>query len=416
MRWIAGVAGDIRGRAAWVVFGAMMCQVGLGFAYALAAVAGPMISELGLTRAEYGQGNGPQLALQALAAPLAGWLCVRAGTRPVLLVSIVLQLVAVCGMAQIESFGGYLTCMGLLGFGLAGTGDVTVGAVAARWVERGRGLALGIVYSGANLGGALFAWLASALIEDLDWRAMLWLAAGIGGLAMFPFALFAVREPRAGEGVAPDTRPARALHAGGPSGPEVSLGAALRTRSFWLIAVALFAMFFCFVGLQRHFVLVLERAGLPSSRAVALYSAAIAIGLFTKALSGALADRMSPVRAAVATQVMTGFAALSAFTVEGDTAVVWIFVACFGLGTAARDVVYPLLLTHAFGVRSLAQIYGVQTLTLLPGGFLGPYFAGEVFDRSGGYGPALLVFAGAMFLSAVGLALVRPEGAVQPER
>ncbi len=384
-----------------------MCQVGLGFAYVLAAVASPMIAELGLTRAEYGQGNGPQLALQALAAPLAGWLCVRAGARPVLLVSIAIQVAAICGMARVAGFGEYLFWMGVLGLGLAGTGDVTVGAVAARWVERGRGLALGIVYSGANLGGAAFAWIASTLEGHFDWRAMLWLAAGLGALGMFPFALFAVRDPRLGEvsGEAPSPSPAAR-----PASPDVPLGAALRTRSFWLIAAALFAMFFCFVGLQRHFVLMLERAGLPGPQAVALYSAAIAIGLFTKALSGALADRMSPVRAAAATQLVTGLAALSAFAVEGNAGLAWLFVLCFGLGTAARDVVFPLVLTHAFGVRSLAPIYGVQMLLLLPAGVLGPTFAGAVFDRSGSYGSALLVFAALMLLSALGLLFARPEG------
>jgi cyanate permease len=112
----------------------------------------------------------------------------------------------------------------------------------------------------------------------------------------------------------------------------------------------------------------------------------------------------------VGTQALTGLAALAAFALDGWPGLAWPFVALFGFGTAARDVVFPLALTHAFGVRDLARIYGVLTLLLLPAGVLGPYFAGEVFDHSGSYQLALGSFAALMAVSAAALAFVRPEG------
>jgi MFS family permease len=374
-----------------------------------------MIEDLQLTRADYGSANTPQLVLQALGAPLAGWLCVRVGTRPVLVAGIALQVLAISAMAGVDSLAGYLVCMGVLGFGLAGTGDVSVGSVAARWVERSRGLALGIVYSGANLGGAVFSWLASAGGDEVDWRTLLLFAGGVGALSMFPFAIFAIREPGAGEGVRPEPRSLGGANLTPAAGPDLTLAEALRTRSFWLIGAAIFAMFFCFVGLQRHFVLILESAELTHARAAALYSVGIAIGLFTKALSGAVADRISPISGVVANQLLTALAALAAAGIAGEGALVWLFVAAYGLGTAARDVVFPLALTHAFGVRSLAPIYGVQTLWLIPGGVLGPYFAGLVFDHSGSYAPALYAYTAAMVATAIGLAFVKPETGRAPQ-
>ena len=49
--------------------------------------------------------------------------------------------------------------------------------------------------------------------------------------------------------------------------------------------------------------------------------------------------------------------------------------------------------SDCFGSKYLAVIYGILTLTLLPGGFLGPIFAGAVADRFGSYDLAFVCFA-----------------------
>ena len=88
---------------------------------------------------------------------------------------------------------------------------------------------------------------------------------------------------------------------------------------------------------------------------------------------------------------------------------VWVFVVSYGFSAAARDVVTPLIVAHCFGVRRLAEIYGWLMLTLLPGGTLGPIFAGYVHDRTGSYDLAFQVFAGLNVLSLLLLMLVRDE-------
>ena len=57
-----------------------------------------------------------------------------------------------------------------------------------------------------------------------------------------------------------------------------------------------------------------------------------------------------------------------------------VFVFSYGFSQACRDVVYPLVLGRCFGDRYLGEIYGAMTLTLLPGGALGPIFAGALYD------------------------------------
>ena len=43
--------GDLRGRALWVVFGCLICQLGLGFGYVYAPLLKEISSDLGWTRA-----------------------------------------------------------------------------------------------------------------------------------------------------------------------------------------------------------------------------------------------------------------------------------------------------------------------------------------------------------------------------
>ncbi len=88
----------------------------------------------------------------------------------------------------------------------------------------------------------------------------------------------------------------------------------------------------------------------------------------------------------------------------------------YGFATAARDVVYPLIISRCFGVRYLAQIYGAVMLALAPGGALGPIFAAAVFDATGSYQVAFATFAALNLASLLALGFVRDERTGAPIR
>jgi cyanate permease len=93
-----------------------------------------------------------------------------------------------------------------------------------------------------------------------------------------------------------------------------------------------------------------------------------------------------------------------------DRAFVIPFVLTYGIATAARDVVTPLMIVECFGVRHLAAIYGAIMLALFPGGGFGPLFAATVHDRTGSYDAAFAVFAALNLVSFAALFLLRREG------
>ncbi len=408
---MGGWLGDIRGRGAAVVLGGLAAQLALGCLYLGGALAPPLLEELGFSRGDFSTARIPTNAVVALASPAVGALTYRLGARPVLAASIALLGLVYAGMSALQSFWQLVALNAAIGVAVAGVGDIAVGSVVARWVERSRGLALGIVYSGSNLGGGLVSLLAAWILGFGDWRdAYRWV--GLGAVALLlPAVLAGVREPpagfaypsrRAAGGVAAAPEPA----AGEPEG--LPLAAALRTRSFWLLLAALFVFYFYFIGVNAHMALFFRDVGIPTQTALQSYAAAIALGVVAKLGIGLLADRW-PARAALLLNF--GVVTLASFLLLGIPApgLRPAFVATHGIATAAQNVVYPLIVAHCFGVRHMAQIYGVLMLALLPGGSLGPVFAGYLFDALGSYEVAFRVFAGLNALALLALFAVRRE-------
>jgi len=261
------------------------------------------------------------------------------------------------------------------------------------------------VYTGANAGAWVKANAVALISTELTWREA-YLYTGIGAaLVLLPFAAFAVRPPRPGEG-APDAAPAPAREA---TEAALELSAALRTRTFWALALGLFAFFFYFVAVVAHFVPYLQDQGMDVRTATAYYTTAVSLGLLSKPLYGALGDRL-PARAGLLFNSALYVASALLMLYLPDLAVLWMWIAAYGLSSTARDVVYPLIIIDSFGVRHLAPIYGALMLALT-GGPLGAITAAYIHDRTGSYDGAFALFAGLNLVGFLALFLVRRETA-----
>jgi MFS family permease len=407
-RWL----GDIRGRGLGVVLGCLVCQMGLGFGYVFGPLAPDILAEFGWTRAMYSSARAPQLFVIALASPLVGAMTIRFGARRVLSGAALLLGIAFCLLSGLESLWQLTALVVMTGLAITGLGDIAVGQVVSQWVARGRGLALGIVYTGSNLGDFLLTRIAGGVADASSWRAA-FLGMGVAGLlVLLPVAYWVVREPRIpasgapGAGADPAAAPEQISEIGGDA--DMNLAMALRTRSFWILAFSLFTFFFYFISLLEHLVLFLTDEGLPRDAAVAYFSNAIALGLVSKVGLGLVADRI-PHKAALL--VDYGVLALSSGVLLWlpHPTLLPLFIAVFGFSYAARDVVYPLMVTHCYGLRFMAPIYGAMMLTLLPGGVLGPIFAAAIHDHFGSYAIAFRTFAVLNAVAVVALFFVRNE-------
>jgi len=397
-----------------VLFACLICQMGLGLGgYIFAVFLKPVVTDLGWSRTAFSWAGGPFLLAMACASPGVGALTERIGARVVFSCGIILVATALMAFSFMESLWQFYLTGFLLGAATTGLGDIPAGAVVSKWFERNRGLALGVVYIGSNIGGSIVPVAAAELTAMDSWRFALRVLA-IGGLVLIlPFAAGVVRERRR-------TESDESQESDGSGDSGLDLAEAMRTRSFWILAVVLFTFYFYYVGINHHLVAFLSDSGFSDAEAARRFGYAVAIGIAGKIGMGLFADRI-PIRGAIV--VNFALMAVGSFLllfVGRAPQLLPLFLTIHGFTVAAENVVLPLVIVECFGIRHLARIYGVIMFMLLPGGTFGPVFAGHVFDTVGNYSIAFTTFAvlnvfavfALMFLQP--LARNRPAVAISP--
>ena len=395
-----GWLGDLRGRAALVVLGCLICQLALGYGYVFPALAPMILPEFGWSRTEYTAVRVPQLLIMAIASPVLGVLVVRLGARRILLVAAVLIGCTFLLLSQMQQLWQLYALLMFGALGLVGLGDITVGQLVSHWVEKRRGLALGIVYAGSNLAGALLVPLWVALARGDGWRTTFTVMGAGAFVVMLPAILLLIRDRAV-------VANSRAIPARPGSDGDLGLRQALRTRTFWVLALALFVFFFYFVGVLDHLVLFFTDTGMSGARATELFSRALAMGLVSKIVLGMLADYIPEKTSILIDHGLLTTSSLLLLALPSQS-LLWPFVVFYGFSTAARDIVYPLIINRCFGERYMAEIYGALMLAL-PSGALGALLAAQVHDRQGSYELAFLVFAALNVLALGSLLFVRDE-------
>ena len=380
----------------WVVFACLGCQIGMGAGgYIFPVFLKPVVDDLGWSRTDYALANPIMSTTVALVGPLVGWAADRRGPRAVLVTGSVLMSAALVLAGRMQTTTQFYGVALLIGLGVACLGDLPTGSAITSRFRNGRGVALGMVYIGSNIGGALVPLIATALAVGASWRAGF---TGIGSalwIALLPLALSVGRPAPAAD---------RERDA-----PQVAIvwRELLRERDFWLLFWVLFAFYLYRLGLNTHLVAFLGDLGYSSLEAAGSFSVTLALGIAGKLLTGAVADRIGPRAAVIGNFIIIAVAStlLLAPTVRGAIPT---FLVLHGFATAAEDVVMPLIIVQRFGLENLGRVYGLLLLALVPGGVVGPVLAGRVFDATGSYTEVFAGFVVANLLAVVALAALTP--------
>ena len=406
--------GDLRGRALRVTVGCMAAQMAMGAVYARAPLTPALIEEFGWTRGDMMLASTPGTWMTALASPVAGFLTQRYGARPVVTFGVIWVSILFWGFSHMQTLWQLFALNIGIGILVASVGDVAVGTVVSKWVARGRGLALGIVYSGSNLGGALASLAAGYLLVAVGWRdTYVWVGLATT-LVLLPIVRWNVREP-------PEDFVPASLAAGDPAADVSSstligipLRAARRTPTFWLLGVSLFLFYLYFISVSAHLTLYLTDLGLSQKAAALNFSLMVALGVAAKLGIGLVANRWPAKTALMFNFAVVVLGAFLLVALERRPELRLLFIVTHGVATMAQNVVYPLIVAHCFGTRYMAEIYGVLMLALLPGGILGPVFAGYMYDWTGSYALVFKLYAGLTVVTFAMLAAVRREIGAEP--
>jgi MFS family permease len=363
-----------------------------------------LLAALGVGRGELKLRDLVQMLTAAAAAPFLGALADRYGVRPLMAFGLLALAAGFAAYPWVSSVQQVYALHVVLGLGLSSTGLVLCVTVVARWFERRKGIALGLVLAGGSLGNATLPLLNSWLNGQFGWQRAFLVIAALP-LMLVPAVIWVVRErPEVRSGsvsgmVASGAAPAPQAVAG----PE--FGDAVRTREFVCLALIAFCTFSSLVGITTHLFLHLKDRGLPDTRAASGLTVLFLMGLVGKLLAGVMADRLGLKQTLLGYLVLMtgGVGALLA----ASSGAPWIAIGILGLGWGGIYTLQQMAAAEFFNGPALGRIVGSLVLADSTGAALGPWGIGLLYDRTGSYDFAFQMILGVLAVALLATVLLR---------
>ena len=389
--------------AGWAVVAAAFAGVMVSFApivpYTFSLFLNPLHAAFGWKREAIGGTFALAAITVALVSPGIGVLLDRFPPRRIILPSILIFALALASLSRlgpdIRRF--YLTFF-VLGLVANGTAQFAYARTVLSWFHKRRGLALAIVLTGSGVGSILIPPLVQWAITNHGWRSAYLLLGAIALLGL-PLTALLVRNR-------PD---AVVLHGDHLSADGVTVAAALRSGSFWILASIIMLSAFSENGLVTNLAAILTEHSISAQTAALALSVRGGAGIIGRLCIGFLIDRFSPQRIQTFVLLLSAVGALI-LAFAGTSPVALIGAAILGVGLGSEADVAPYLLAHYFGRRHFSVLYGLTWTAYAIGGATGPMAIGHWYDQAGFYQSRFIVYLACVAFTAVAMSLLLHRG------
>lgn len=363
----------------------------------------PVSAEYGLSRANMNTALILLNLAAAVVAPLLGRMLDRYRAQRIMMVCAVLLGLSLTVLGLSRSLWLSAAFMTLpLAAGINGAAGLTMNVLVARWfvAQRGRAMALSVL--GLSLGSVVVTPLVGFLIETSGWRTAL-LAIGAAQACLLLLLATFVRERPGPDEVETGARPSAAAGVAGPTpaaatGP-MAVGVILRLPQFWSIALSAALALGMAQALTVSIVPLALDGGLTMLQATSLVSTMGAAAIVSKLVLAVVADKVDRV-VLLAGLFVLGAVLNAALLASESYALLFATSILMGvtIGTLA-PLVYTLL-ADRFGAASFGTVRGLSAPISSLMGAIAVRFAGEVFDRTGGYDLMFVCFIAAQLVAA----------------
>jgi predicted MFS family arabinose efflux permease len=388
--------------AGWGVVAAAFAGVMVSFApivpYTFSLFLNPLHAAFGWRREAIGGTFALAAITVALVSPGIGVLLDRFPPRRIILPAIVIFALALASLSRLgpNILQFYVTFF-VLGLVANGTAQFAYARTVLSWFSKRRGLALALVLTGSGVGSILIPPLTQWTITQHGWRNAYLL---LGGIALLGLPLTALLVRNRADAVVLDD------HAAGPS---TTVGGALRSWPFWILASIVMLSAFSENGLVTNLAAILTEHGTAARTAALALSVRGGAGIIGRLCIGFLIDRLSPQRIQTFVLSLSATGAL-VLAFARTPSVVLIGAAVLGVGLGSEADVEPYLLAHYFGRKHFSVLYGLMWTAYAIGGATGPMAIGHWYDRAGFYEPRFIVYLACAAFTAVAISLLMPRG------
>jgi MFS family permease len=390
----------------WVIVlaGAIITCIGAGAMFALPVFLLPIEQSVGWSKTAVSFSM--TVAFLVMGASGFGWgaLSDKIGARPVLLMGNTLAGFGLIMASRAESVLAFQIWYGGVIGVAAGSFFPPLIATTIGWFEKHRGLAVSLVSVGIGVAPMTVSPFAEWLIANYGWREAQFIT-GVAVLVLLLPMSFLIRRPPA---ISPDAAdvPQGVAAPAQLEPPNMTVGQALRTPQFIVLALVFFACCACHAGPIFHTVSFAQLCGIAPAFAVTIYSVEGVGGLFGRVALGIAGDRFGvkpTLIVGLLIQAVGAGAYLYAANLEFFYAVAFIFGFAYGgvmplYAVLARDYFRPNIMGAVFGAAAMISSLGMA---------LGPAIGGWIYDTWNAY-TGLYVASAVVGLGAAAIALAFP--------
>jgi MFS family permease len=367
-------------RQAWLIAASLF--IALFFLWGGGYNTGPiflaaLLKAFGWSHARVGSIIGGLALAVGISAPVAGWMLDRVQARWVMGTGAIIAVMGLLGAASSHAYGTLMASIIVLGIGLGAATWLAASLVIVNWFPDRRGMALGLVTFGMESGGMVMTFTVGSMIASYGWRSGYFVVAVPALLLVIPMLLFVVR-----------TRPAntnsQSVAAQAEALPGYEVGEALRTRAFWMLAIAEMSFGLAAGGTFHHLVAFLQELHYGLRPATLVVSIVLGMAAVGKVAMGALGDRIGGKNA-----LGIGFALIAVSVpillnaAQPVMLVLWLIIV--GIAGASPVALGPLLTAETLGLKRFGTLFGWLGFALTFGLFVGPQLVGWITDVTGSY-------------------------------
>jgi MFS family permease len=351
----------------------------------------PIMEELESTRAVISGASSLSMIMGGLLGVVMGRLSDRSGPRVVITICGLLSALGYMLMSQIQTVWQLYLFYGVM----IGAGGVGIFApllsTLARWFVKTRSMITGIVLAGSGVGMLIMPLVINRLISAYDWRVSYLILGIIILIVVVLTAQFLKRDPSqvgqvaygesntTGEGLELGTK-------------ALSFTEAILTRQLWLLFAVMFCFGFSFTSIRVHLVPYATDLGISATGAATILATIGGATIIGQTMLGSTGDKIG-YRGAF----LTGFVimSLAVFTLMLGREL-WMFylsAVLFGLALGDCMTQESPLMAWLFGLEFHGLFIGLCSFSYTVGAAIGPVISGYIFDVTGNYQFAFLVYA-----------------------
>jgi sugar phosphate permease len=393
-----------------------MSALGMVF-YGFSVIFPVMIKTLGWNRAAASVGHTVCVILMGFLVPLVAVSINKLGPKKTILGGCTTMLVSLILLGTVTSqMWQWVLLWGVFaGTGFAFCGVVPIQTILMYWFNVNRGMAIGLVMTGAAVGGIVaqpvFTWL---MAKTGTWQAGWLTGAGFALFAMVCSLMLIGKPEDVGQhpdGLSPEET--KAAQDAGQSAKTYrtdttwELKEAVRTPALWFFITAIVGHIMALFLITSHGVLHFTDKGFTGMQAASILSFVIAGSGLARFPIGWLGDRVEPrwiisITLGVMLVMLMGLWKLASLEMMIATGMVFGF--CYG----SQLIMFPTLLGNYFGPDAFASINGIVGPMVVLFGAMVPVGAGVIFEKTGSYGPAFIILEVVLCFALIASLLMTP--------